>query len=119
MKLLALVLVAAESVLLITLLSGCVTTDVVRFDATNRPPTIEVKVEVLTEKPVRPHKVIARIQIGPDAFVADYQSQTNELIKRAAAMGADAVIVSYGAEGVSKFTAGQAFVYESGTKSGN
>ncbi len=133
MKLLAVSRLAAESVLLITLLSGCVATDVVRFDSTNRPPTVESKVEILTEKPVRPHKVIARIQIGPDAFVADYQSQTEELIKRAAALGADAVIVSYstmlsgyvggtattgvyGAAGGSKFTVGQAIVYESETK---
>jgi hypothetical protein len=118
MRLLALALMAAESASLITLLSGCVSTDVVRFDSTNRPPTVESNVEVLHEKPVRPHKVIARIQIGPDALVADYQSQTKELIKSAAALGADAVIVSYGTAGASKFTVGQAIAYESGTKPG-
>jgi len=135
MKLLTIARLVAERVLFITLLSGCVSTDVVRFDPTNRPPTLESKVEILIEKPGRPHKVIARIQIGPDAFVDDYQSQTEELIKRAAELGADAVIVSYstslsgyvggtattgvyGATGESKFTVGQAIIYESETKPG-
>ena len=112
------------------LLSGCVSNDVVMLDSTSRPPTTESEVEVLMEKPERPHQVIARIQIGPDAFVSDYQGQTNELIKLAAALGADAVIVSYdtavsgyvggnattgvyGGTAESKFTIGQAIVYES------
>lgn len=126
------ILVAAEIVLLITLLSGCgVTSDVVRFDSTHRPATVDSKVEVLLEKPARPHKVIARIQIGPDILVDDYQSQTNEVIKRAAEMGADAVIFSYGSEVVGsvaggygatseyKITVGQVIVYESDAKPGN
>jgi hypothetical protein len=132
MKRLTSILVAAESVLFVTLLSGCsVSSDVVRFDSTARPAAVESKVEVLLEKPARPYKVIARIQVGPDILVADYQSQTNEVIKRAAAMGADAVILSYDSEVVgsvaggygatteSKFTVGQAIVYESETKPGN
>lgn len=101
--------------LLDLLLSGCVSTDVVIFDSTNRTPTAESEVTVLMEKPARPHKVIARIQIGPDAFVADYQGQTKELIKRAATLGANAVIISHatGGAAASKFTIGQAIVYES------
>jgi len=116
--------------LLSLMLSGCVSTDVVVFDSTSRPPTAESEVEVLMEKPERPHKVIARIQIGPDAFVSDYQGQTKELVKRAATLGANAVIVSYdtrvsgyvggsattgvyGGVAESKFTIGQAIVYES------
>jgi hypothetical protein len=99
------------------------------FDSTNRNPVAESDVEVLLEKPDRPFQVIARIQFGPDAFVSDYQSQTNEVIKRAATLGADAIIVSYDSEisgytggnsttGVyggtteSKFTVGQVIVYE-------
>ena len=97
------------------LLSGCVSTDLVIFDSTSRTSTTASEVKVLLEKPERPHKVIARIQIGPDAFVDDYQGQTEELIKRAATLGANAVIVSYGTGGAaaSKFTIGQAIVYES------
>jgi len=111
------------------MLSGCSTTDVVTFDSATRAPVAVDEVEVLLEKPQKPYKVIARIQFGPDAFVADYQSQTNEVVKLAAGLGADAVIVSYDSEvtgytggnattGVyggtteSKFTVGQAIVYE-------
>ena len=112
-----------------TLLIGCSTTDVVIFDSNTRTPTAVNEVEVLLEKPERPYKVIARIQFGPDALVSNYQGQTNEVIKRAAELGADAVIVSYDAEvtgytggnattGIyggtteSKFTVGQAIIYE-------
>ena len=115
--------------LLLITLAGCSSTDVVIFDSTSRPSTVESDVEILLEKPDRPYQVIARIQFGPDAFVADYQSQTNEVIKSAAELGADAVIVSYDSEvtgytggnattGVyggtteSKVTVGQAIIYE-------
>jgi hypothetical protein len=129
MKLLFSTVIAAGGVLLVNLLGGCVSADVVNFDSTARPAKTESQVEVLMKEPARPHRVIARIQIGPDAFVSNYQGQTNELIKRAAALGADAVIVSYsssvsgfmggapatggyGAVGESKFTVGQVIVYE-------
>ena len=103
-----------------SLLFGCSTLDVVIYDSTSRPSTAESEVEILLEKPDRPYQVIARIQFGPDAFVNDYQSQTNEVIKRAAELGADAVIVSYdsevvgydGATSESKVTIGQAIIYE-------
>ncbi len=112
-----------------SLLLGCTTIDVVVFDSTSRLPVAEDKVEILLEKPDRQYSVIARIQFGPDAFVSDYQSQTNEVVRRAAEFGADAVIISYDSEvtgytsgnattGVyggtseSKVTIGQAIVYE-------
>ena len=99
---------------------GCSTTDVVIYDSSSRPSRAESEIEVLLEKPDRLYKVIARIQFGPAAFVNDYQSQTNEVTKRAAELGADAVIVSYdsevvgydGATSESKVTIGQAIVYE-------
>lgn len=102
---------------------GCTTTDVVVFDSISRLPVAEDKVEILLEKPGRQHNVIARIQFGPDAFMDDYQSQTNEVVRRAAELGADAVIISYdsevvgyagsnyGATGESKVTIGQAIIY--------
>lgn len=111
-------------------LAGCASTDVVILDPTSRPPVAESEVEMLMEKPALAYQVIARIQFGPDAFVSDYQGQTTEVIKLAASLGADAVILSYDSEvsgytggntatGVyggtseSKFTVGQAIVYES------
>ena len=89
------------------LLTACSTTDVVIFDPSARPSKVASEVEILLEKPDRPHSVIARIQFGPDAFVSDYQSQTNEVVKRAAELGADAVIVSYDSE-VQGYTGGSA-----------
>jgi len=56
-------------------------------------------------------------------LIDDYQSQTSEVVRRAAELGADAVIISYdsefvgyagsnyGATGESKVTIGQAIVY--------
>ena len=122
--------------MLIVMLFGCSSTDVVIFDSTSRPSTAESEVEILLEKPDRPYQVIARIQFGPDAFVDDYQSQTNEVVRRAAEFGADAVIVSYDSEvtgytsgsattGVyggtteSKVTIGLAIVYENEPDKGN
>lgn len=110
-------------------LHGCVSADTVLFDSTSRPPTSVSEVKVLMEKPEQPYQVIARIQIGPDAFMSDYKSQTEELVKRAAALGANAVIVTYetavtgyvggnittgvyGGSAESKFTVGQAIFYE-------
>jgi hypothetical protein len=66
---------------------------------------------------------VARIQVGPDALVSDYEGQTQELVRLASQLGADGVILEYGsrasaylADGTgyfveSKFTAGQAFVW--------
>ncbi len=85
----------ASCFLVASLLGGCTSIDVVTFDKSSRAPKSESDVAVLLEKPKRPHKVIARIQFGPDAFVSDYQSQTMKVVERAAALGADAVIVSY------------------------
>ena len=115
--------------LVISALSGCSTTDVVTYDSVARAAVAIDKVEVLLEKPSRAYKVIARIQFGPDAFIADYQRQTNEVVKLSAGLGADAVILSYDSEvsgyaggnattgfyggtTESKFTVGLAIVYE-------
>lgn len=89
------------------LVIGCSTTDVVVYDRTVRSPKVESEVEVLLEPPDRPHSVIARIQFGPDAFVDDYQSQTNQVVRGAAELGADAVIISYDSEVVG-YTSGNA-----------
>ncbi len=111
-----------------TFLVACSSTDIVTFDSIKRTPTLVSDVEILLDKPTRPYKIIARIQFGPDAFISDYQRQTNEVIKRAAALGAEAVIVSYdsavsgytggntttgvyGGTSESKYTVGQAIIY--------
>ena len=110
-------------------LSACVTTDTVRFDNINRSPTLVEDIKILTKEPKQDFTVIARIQIGPDALISDYEGQTKEEVKKAAALGADAVIVTYdtstvgyvsgtnsygvfGSTSESKFTVGQAIAYK-------
>lgn len=111
------------------LLSACVTTDTVRFDDVNRSFKEVDNVRVLTENPDRSYKKIARIQVGPDAFISSYEAQTKEIIQVAAELGADAVIISFnsrmssylsgnvttgvfGGTSESKFTVGEAIVFE-------
>lgn len=120
---------APISVLVALLAAGCSSLDVVTYDTSSRRAKDVDQVEVLLEKPTRGYRVIARIQFGPDAFVSDYQAQTAKVVDRAAAIGVDAVIVSYesrvsgyiggnatggvyGATSESNVTVGLAIVYE-------
>ena len=114
MKLISITKLILQNIFLLIFLNGCVANDIVVFDETKRHSKSNNEVKVLLNKPERPYKVIARIQIGPDAFISDYQNQTEELVKKAAKLGADAVIISYGSSaypGASKFTVGMAIIY--------
>jgi hypothetical protein len=102
-------------------LAGCSpVSEVVRTDYSSRATRAAHEVEVFMETPKRGYKVIAMIQVGPDSFVADYSSQTKYLIKEAAMLGADAVIVEYssrvsGYDGMiaeSNFTRGKAIIWK-------
>ena len=106
------------------IVSGCgISSDTVRLDGVERPATSPNQVQRLTAPPSQPHKIVARIQVGPDAFVSDYEGQTQELVRLASQLGADGVILEYGSRtsgyvtdgtgylGESKFTFGQAFVW--------
>ena len=107
-----------------SIVSGCgISSDTVRLDSLERPATSPNQVQRLTAPPSQPHKIVARIQVGPDALVADYERQTQELVRLASQLGADGVILEYGSRtsgyvadgtgyvGESKFTVGQAFVW--------
>ena len=103
------------------LLVGCKPVlDVIRTDSASRAIKADHEVEVLMETPRKEYKVIGMIQVGPDAFVADYASQTKHLVKEAAKLGADAVIVEYssrtsgynGMVAESKFTRGKAIIWK-------
>jgi len=109
----------------VILVTGCgVSVDTVKMDYTARSAKSIHEVRILTEVPSRKYRVIAIIQVGPDALVADYNGQTRELVKRAAEMGGEAVIVEYnsrssgyvvqgtGAVAQSKFTRGKVIVWE-------
>lgn len=119
---------ALVGLLLVSTVGGCaVSSDTVKFDGVERPATSASNIEIFTTPPDRKHQVIARIQVGPDALVSDYNGQTEELVKLASELGAEAVIVEYGSRtsgylsgdlsnisGVvaeSKFTVGQALVW--------
>lgn len=106
------------------IVAGCgVSSDTVRLDSVARPETSPNKVQRLTAPPSQPHKIVARIQVGPDALVSDYEGQTQELVRLASQLGADGVILDYGSRsnayladgtgylGESKFTVGRAFVW--------
>lgn len=106
------------------IISGCgVSSDTVRLDGIVRPETSPNQVQRLTTPPNQPHKIVARIQVGPDALVSDYEGQTQELVRLASQLGADGVILDYGSRasayvvdgtgylGESKYTVGQAFVW--------
>ena len=110
-------------------LSSCVTTDTVRFDSIERPSKSSQNVAILTKEPDAPFSKIARLQVGPDAFIADYESQTKVIVDNAAELGADAVIMTFSSRtsgflsgneatgifgdiGESKFTVGEAIVYD-------
>ncbi len=106
------------------MVGGCgVSSDTVRLDGVERPATSPNQVQRLTVPPSQPHKIVARIQVGPDALVSDYEGQTQELIRLASQLGADGVILGYntrtsgyvadgtGYVGESNYTVGQAFVW--------
>lgn len=106
------------------IVGGCgVSSDTVRLDSVERPATSPNQVQRLTAPPSQPHKIVARIQVGPDALVSDYEGQTQELVRLASQLGADGVILEYGSRtsgyvadgagyiGESKSTVGQAFVW--------
>lgn len=106
------------------IVSGCgVSSDTVRLDSVSRKETSPNQVQLLTAPPSQPHKIVARIQVGPDALVSDYEGQTQELVRLAAQLGADGVILDYGSRASaywedgtgflseSKFTVGHAFVW--------
>ena len=110
--------------LFVAIVGGCgISSDTVRLDSVERPATTPNQVQRLTAPPSQPHKIVARIQVGPDALVSDYEGQTQELVRLASQLGADGVILEYGsrtsgyvANGTgylaeSKSTVGQAFVW--------
>jgi hypothetical protein len=111
-------------IFLAAILGGCgVSSDTVRLDSVERTATSPNQVQRLTAPPSQPYKIVARIQVGPDALVSDYEGQIQELVRLASQLGADGVILEHGSRtsgymvdgvgyvGESKFTVGQAFVW--------
>lgn len=77
----------------LVLLFGCTTSDVMRLDGVSRPATLPANVEVFVEEPQRPYKAIAIIEISDDGNDMGLEYLKNEMVREAAKLGADAVII--------------------------
>jgi len=75
-------------------LSGCVSVDTVRFTNQKFPAKESVEqVEILDRKPLCDHVVIARLSVD-DSEYDSFEAEQKKILKKAAALGADAVIFS-------------------------
>ena len=75
-------------------LSSCVSVDTVRLTNQQFPAKASVgEVEILDRKPSCDHVVIARLSVD-DSEYDSFQGEQEKILKKAAALGADAVIFS-------------------------
>ena len=76
--------------------SCAATSDVMRLDNTVRVPTQLSEVVVLVENPSRPYSVIAMVEISDQGWGLSLEELKQSMLKQAAALGGDAVIVGMG-----------------------
>ena len=75
-------------------LSGCVSVDTVRFTNQKFPAKKSVEeVQILDRKPACDHVVLARLSVD-DSEYDSFEAEQKKILKKAAALGADAVIFS-------------------------
>ena len=75
-------------------ISGCVSVDVVKLSNHTYPPKASTQeVEVLDRKPPCAHAAIAQLSVD-DSEYDDFESEQKKILKKAAELGADAVIFS-------------------------
>jgi hypothetical protein len=93
-------------VALLLAIAGCGTTaDVMRLDDTARAPTSVSKVAVLVSEPSRSYSAIAMVEVSDQGWGLSLEELKQEMLKQAAALGGDAVIV-----GIGSSKSGAAFV---------
>lgn len=86
--------------------AGCgATADVMRLDDASRPPTTVSRVAVLVSEPSRPYSAIAMVEVSDEGWGLSLEELKQEMLKQAAALGGDAVIV-----GIGSSKSGAAFV---------
>ena len=91
--------------LLITIVGCGATADVMRLDDTSRAPTSVSRVAVLVSEPSRPYSAIAMVEVSDQGWGLTLEELKQEMLKQAAALGGDAVIV-----GIGSSKSGAAFV---------
>lgn len=75
-------------------LSSCVSVDTVRFTNQKFPPKESVEeVGILNSRPACDHVVIARLSVDESEYDS-FETEQKKILKKAAALGADAVIFS-------------------------
>lgn len=79
--------------LLCLLLVGCASFDVTKMDNVKTyPPNNPADVEILTQEPARPYVVIAEIRAQGET-ISRQENMKERMKEKAAAMGADAIIL--------------------------
>jgi len=80
-------------IILVSILSGCITADFIRLDSEIRAETNPEQIEVLVEDPERPYKVIAMIEVSDEGWDFYLEELKDRMVIETAALGGDAVII--------------------------
>jgi hypothetical protein len=85
-------------VLLVVILGtiGCTRADVFRLDQTLRPQTYPDAVRLIAQEPQQPYTVIALVSVRPDPVFGSQDDARKRLLKEAARLGGDAVLLGAG-----------------------
>ncbi len=75
---------------------GCTRADVFRLDQTLRPQTHPDSVRLIAQEPQQPYTVIALISVRPDPTFGSQDHARKRLVKEAARLGGDAVLLGAG-----------------------
>ena len=76
---------------------GCTTSaDVMRLDQALRPQTRPDSVQLIAQEPQQPYTVIALVTVRVDQLLGSQQDGRNRLLKEAARLGGDAVLLGDG-----------------------
>jgi hypothetical protein len=75
---------------------GCTSADVFRLDQTLRPQTLPDSVRLIAQEPQQPYTVIALISVRPDPTFGSQEDARTRLLKEAARLGGDAVLLGGG-----------------------
>jgi len=75
---------------------GCTSADVLRLDQTLRPQTSPDSVRLIAQEPQQPYTVIALVSVRPDPVFGSQDDARKRLLKEAARLGGDAVLLGAG-----------------------
>jgi hypothetical protein len=75
---------------------GCTRADVLRLDQTLRPRTHPDSVRLIAQEPQQPYTVIALLSVRVDPFLGSQDDGRKRLLKEAARLGGDAVLLGAG-----------------------